>query len=69
MTIEEQLDAIDRAKACCRDLVHSIEDIVGAVHALPVSVKLAGAMDALDLIRQHKLADPMRRQTVREARG
>ena len=69
MTIEEQIESINHVRADCTHAIHELESAVGVVPALPASLKLTAALDALDRIQAHKLADPMRRQTVREARG
>ena len=69
MTIEEQIDAIQHVRTECKTVIHELECAVGIVPALPASLKILAALDALDRIQAHKLADPMLRQTVREARG
>ena len=69
MTIEKQIDAIQHVRTECKDAIHELERAVGVVPALPASLKILAALDALDKIQAHKLADPSRQQTVREAIG
>ena len=69
MTIKQQIDAIQHVRTECQTAIHELECAVGVVPALPASLKILAALDALDKIQAHKLADPLRRQTVREAIG
>ncbi len=61
MSIEEQIAAIDRSRGACRASINDLERNIGIAQALPATIKLAGALDALDRIQAHKLADPGRK--------
>lgn len=55
MTIEEQIASITRARAACRAAISDLDRNLGIMHALPATIKPAGALDALDAIEARKL--------------
>lgn len=50
-TIEEQAASLDRTRGACRAAISDLERNIGIMHALPATLKLAGALDALDAIQ------------------
>ena len=60
MTIEEQIASIGRARGACHAAIGDLQRNLGITHALLVTIRLAGVLDALDVIQERKLADPSR---------
>jgi hypothetical protein len=66
MTIEEQIESINRARAACRESIKDLEHHLGITHALGATLKLVGAIDALGAIRARKLENPARLRSAEE---